>query len=72
MVGDEPCVTIDFAGASESGRAGSLGRCPCGVEFRMGSQDALDHLVAAIQEHASASHGHTVTREQVLSELTPA
>lgn len=72
VVGDEPCVTIDFAGGSESGRAGSVGRCPCGVEFRVNSEDALDHLVAAIQEHASASHGHTVTREHVLSELTRA
>jgi len=31
---------------------------------------ALDHLVSAVQQHASGSHGHDVTREHVLDELT--
>ena len=68
VVGDEPCVTIDFipAGDTVSGR---VARCPCGVEFRVAADDQLDHLVAAIQEHAKGSHGHEVTREQVLAEL---
>jgi hypothetical protein len=44
--------------------------CPCGVEFRVATDDHLDHLVAAIQEHASGSHGQEVSREHVLSELT--
>jgi hypothetical protein len=68
VVGDEPCVTIDFitAGDAAGGRAG---RCPCGVEFRVGTEDQLDHLVAAIREHAKESHDQELTREQVLAEL---
>jgi hypothetical protein len=68
VVGDEPCVTIDFipTGDTVSGR---VGRCPCGVEFRVATDDQLDHLVAAIQEHAKGSHDHEVTREHVLDEL---
>ena len=31
--------------------------------------DQLDHLVAAIREHAKGSHDHEVTREHVLAEL---
>ena len=42
---------------------------PCGVEFRVATDDQLDHLVAAIREHAKGSHDHEVTREQVLAEL---
>ena len=69
VVGEEPCVTIDFipAGDTVSGRAG---RCPCGVEFRIATDDQLDHLVAAIQQHAKGSHDHDLTREQVLAELS--
>jgi hypothetical protein len=68
VVGDEPCVTIDFIPAGDA--AGSrVGRCPCGVEFRVAADDQLDHLVAAIQQHAKGSHDHTVTREHVLTEL---
>jgi hypothetical protein len=79
VVGDEPCVTIDFDAASNSalrnGGAASgvrMARCPCGVEFRIEREDALDHLVAAVREHASGSHGHEVTPEHVREELTSA
>ncbi|MGH9077030.1 MAG: cupin domain-containing protein [Acidimicrobiales bacterium] len=71
VVGDEPCVAIDFtpmAGAL----AGHVGRCPCGVEFRVATDDQLDHLVVAIQEHASGSHGHQLTHAQVLAEVSGA
>jgi hypothetical protein len=68
VVGDEPCVALDFA-ATGNALAGHVGRCPCGVEFRVASDDLLDHLVAAIQQHASGSHGHQATREQVLASL---
>lgn len=71
VIGDEPCVAIDFAPTGEA-LAGHIGRCPCGVEFRVGSDDQLDHLVAAIREHASASHGHDLTSEQVLAEVSAA
>ena len=68
VVGDEPCVTVDFipAGDTVGGRAG---RCPCGVEFRIATDHQLDHLVAAIQEHAKGSHDHELTREHVLAEV---
>jgi hypothetical protein len=68
VVGDEPCVTIDFipTGDTVGGRAG---RCPCGVEFRVATDDQLDHLVAAMQQHAKGSHDHDLTRKQVLAEL---
>jgi uncharacterized protein (TIGR02246 family) len=68
VVGDEPCVTIDFIPAGDT-VGGRVGRCPCGVEFRVATDDQLDHLVAAIQEHAKGSHSHEVTREHVLAEL---
>jgi uncharacterized protein (TIGR02246 family) len=69
VVGDEPCVTIDFipAGYTPGGR---VGRCPCGVEFRVAADDQLDHLVAAIMEHAKGSHDLELTREHVLAELS--
>ena len=35
----------------------------------MADDHQLDHLVAAVQEHASTSHGHQVTRDRVLAEL---
>ena len=69
VVGDEPTVGIDFA-ATGSSLAGHVVRCPCGVEFRVASDDQLDHLVAAVRQHADASHGHKVTAEQVLAEVT--
>jgi hypothetical protein len=61
-------VTTGFipAGDAAGGRAG---RCPCGVEFRTASDGALDHLVAALREHAQGSHGHGVSRGHVLAEL---
>ena len=69
VVGHEPCITLDFA-ATGHPLTGHVGRCPCGVEFRVASDDQLGHLVAAIQQHASGSHGHQATREQVLATLT--
>lgn len=70
VVGDEPCVMYDFAGTLDAGAR--VAACPCGVSFRIESDDALDHLVAAVQEHARSSHDHDVTREHILSELAPA
>ena len=68
VVGDEPSVTIDLipAGDTVSGR---VARCPYGVEFRVATDDQLDHLVAAIREHAKGSHDHEMIREYVLDEL---
>ncbi|MHB1929740.1 MAG: cupin domain-containing protein [Acidimicrobiales bacterium] len=71
VVGDEPCVAVDFT-PTGSALAGHLGRCPCGVEFRVAADDQLDHLVAAIREHASASHGHELTRDQILADVSAA
>jgi hypothetical protein len=68
VVGDEACVTIDFIPA-EGTAGGRVGRCPCGVEFRVAADGQLDHLVAAIQQHAKGSHGHELSREHVLAEL---
>jgi len=67
VVGDEPCVVIEIA---TTGAAGDprFARCPCGVTFSA-EPGALDHLVSAVQQHASGSHGHDVTREHVLDEL---
>jgi hypothetical protein len=69
VVGEEPCITIDFIPAPTGAR---VAQCPCGVEFRVASEAGLDHLVAAVQEHAGASHGHEVTREQILEEVMTA
>lgn len=75
VVGDQPCLLLDFAPAPISGSARAAA-CPCGVEFRIadGGDDAqLEHLIAAVQQHASGSHGHhEVTREHILGELIPA
>lgn len=71
VVGDEPCVAIDVS-ITGSALTGHVGRCPCGVEFRVAADDQLDHLVAAIQQHASGSHGHALSREQVLAEVSAA
>jgi len=69
VVGDQPCVAIDFA-ATGSALGGRAVRCPCGVEFRIAADDQLDHLVAAVRQHASGSHGHELTSEQVIAEVT--
>lgn len=69
VVGDDPCVTIDVAPTSASA-AGQVVRCPCGVEFRTAGHEQIEHLVAAVREHANASHGHEFTREQVLAEVS--
>jgi hypothetical protein len=68
VVGDEPCIVLDFAARSESARVAA---CPCGVSFHIESDDSLDHLVAAVQEHAMGSHDHQATREHILAELKP-
>jgi hypothetical protein len=76
VAGGEPCVVVDFTpAAARAGSAltGSKVTChPCGVEFRIGQGDHIDHLIAAVQQHASGSHGHEVSREHILSELLPA
>jgi hypothetical protein len=66
--GDEPCVALDLAFTGRA-LAGHVGRCPCGVEFRVANDDQLDQLVAAIREHAHSSHGHELTCQQVLAEV---
>ena len=69
VVGDEPCVILDFA-TTGTALSGHVGRCPCGVEFRVASHDQLDHLVKAMQEHAASSHRHELSREDVLAEVS--
>jgi hypothetical protein len=67
--GDEPCVALHVAFTGRA-VAGHVGRCPCGVEFRVASDDQFGLLVAAIREHARGSHGHELTTQQVLAEVT--
>jgi len=67
VVGDETCVVFDFEGSPTTGAC--VVACPCGVSFRIESDDDLDHLIAAVQEHARGSHDHMVTREHILEEL---
>lgn len=71
VVGDDPVVALDFS-ATSTALAGHVGRCPCGVEFRVAADHQVDHLVAAIRQHASGSHGHELTREQILAEVSAA
>jgi len=66
--GEEPCVALDLAFTGRA-LAGHVGRCPCGVEFRVASDDQFGQLVAAIREHARGSHGHELTTQQVLAEV---
>lgn len=72
VVGDEPCELIDVASAAPAAGTGAqAASCPCGVRFS--APDAsLEHLIAAIQQHAAGSHGHDVSREHILGELVPA
>ena len=72
VVGEEPLVVVDFTAPAQLAGGGSRATCPCGVEFRVGRSDQLDHLIAAVREHASGAHGHDLTREHILSELQPA
>ena len=73
VVGDEACVLIDFAAAGSAPAGGTQARMvtchPCGIEFRAQRTDQIDELVAAVQQHASGSHGHVVPREHILGEL---
>jgi hypothetical protein len=71
VVGNQPCVLIDVAVAQAEPDRTRVANCPCGVEFRA-PEGAVEHLIDAIQEHASASHGHQASRDHILSELTPA
>ncbi len=71
VIGDEPCVLIDVAIPRAEPNGTRVSCCPCGVEFRA-PEGAVDHLIDAIQQHASSSHGHQASREHILSELTPA
>jgi hypothetical protein len=68
VVGDEPCIAIDFS-ATGTLLGGHAVRCPCGVEFRVADDTQIDHLAAAVKEHARAAHGQEFTREQVLAEI---
>ena len=60
VMGGEPCIIIDVAPAAQPAAAqgseltGSRVSCPpCGVEFRVGRSDQVDHLIAAVKQHAS-------------------
>ncbi len=65
--GNEPCVILDIALASAGHRTAS---CPCGMNFTIDPDGDVDHLIAAVQQHASGSHGHhDVSREHMLDEL---
>ena len=48
------------------------GRAMPGRGRAAGGVQQVDQLVAAVQQHASSSHGHDVAREHILSELVPA
>jgi hypothetical protein len=72
VVGEEPLVVIDFTAPAQLAGAGAQVACPCGVEFRVAGTDQIDHLIAAVREHASGAHGRELTREQILSEMQPA
>jgi hypothetical protein len=77
VVGDEPCVIFDFSPASgeisaageQSSGSAHVADCPCGVSFRVDNDAGLDHLVAAVQEHALGSHDQRVSREHILEEV---
>ncbi len=47
-----------------------IARCPCGVEFRLDPGGEVEHIVAAVKQHAKGSHDHDVTRAHVLEEIT--
>ena len=72
VVGDDPVVIIDVAPAATEAPGLMVVRChePCGIQFRAEREDQLDHLIAAVQQHASGSHGHDVSREHIMSEIT--
>lgn len=73
VVGEEPLVVIDFTAPAQLAGGGSRVACPgCGVEFRIAEGGQADHLIAAVQQHASGSHGHELSRDHILSELQPA
>jgi hypothetical protein len=61
--------TSGSASGASAGVPTHVAACPCGVTFQIESDEALDHLVAAVQEHALGSHDHQVTREHILGEL---
>lgn len=71
VVGDEACTIIDFA-ATGGAASGYVERCPCGVEFRVAEADQIDHLVAAVREHARSTHDHDLTPEEVLADISAA
>ena len=77
VVGDEPCVVIDVLGAEAYATNGAAAESvrsvtcpPCGVTFSVAPSVSVDHLVAAVQEHARVSHGAELTREQILEDVT--
>ncbi len=69
VVGDEDCVLIDMTLGAGGGQERRAVCHPCGVEFYARRDDQIDELVAAVQQHASGSHGHDVSREHILADL---
>jgi predicted small metal-binding protein len=69
VTGDEACVLVDMAPAVGGTQARMVTCHPCGIEFRAERTDQIDELVAAVQQHASGSHGHDVPRDHILAEL---
>ncbi len=68
VVGDEPVTLLDVSTALRGAAVG----CPCGVEFRVATDEGeqLEHLIAAAQQHAAATHGHDLSRDEVLTAVT--
>lgn len=65
VVGDEPVVVLDIATTPD----GHSVACPCGVEFHVADDAALDHLMAAVREHAAGSHGQDVSDDHIREHL---
>ena len=73
VVGEEPLRRHRLHRAGAAGRRrvpGGMPRLRRRVPVGQGGQ--LDHLIAAVQQHASGSHGHDLSRDHILSELQPA
>lgn len=68
VVGNEPVTVLDVSTA----RHGVAVDCPCGVEFRVAAagDGQLEHLIAAVQQHAAAIHGHATSRDELLAAVT--
>jgi hypothetical protein len=69
VLGDDPLVAVDVITSGGMGTTALTAGCPCGVTFSVESTDAIDHLVAAVQEHALHSHGQSVMPAQILADV---